>query len=198
MELVPEHKIPNKSDNLQRIVCESSSLAKKKYLSACKKLMQINNWGKIGETILKTEFSLCDENGLDVKRLPQINDFIKINLAGPGSKSGDGFDWVQIEEIITKNDSDDIEFNSIKVRPAGCPLNESTCIAHFFDAAATSTFIVSKKQNEVTAEIHGRNEEPNKSTAHLADNVRNILVATAAAAMFSDVQWKKLCICFLS
>lgn len=201
MNLIPKQIVGAKSDNLYSVICENNTAAKKKYVNACKKLLQINEWSNSENNILQTEFCLCDSEGQEIARNPQIKDYIRINLVGPGSKSGDGYDWVQIENIVIKkveNENDDVEFTSIKVRPAKYPINSSNAIAHFFNEEATSTFIVSRIKNEVVAEIHGRNEKPNKNTTKLADNVRNTLVAKMAAVKFSDIQWKNLCISFLS
>ena len=201
MELIPKQTIGAQSDNLHSISCENISVAKKKYNTACERLMRINEWSKTENNVLQTVFTLCDSEGKEVSRNPKINDHIKIDLMGPGSQNGDGYDWVQIEEIVIKkeeSEKDDLEFTSIKVRPAKCPINNKTEVAHFFNSEATSTFIVSRMNTKVTAEIHGRNEEPNKKTAQVTDNLRNTLVAKIAAVKLSDVQWKNLCIAFLS
>ena len=193
MNLIPKQEIGKQYDNLETVICADGIQAKRKYESSCKKLLQISNWGKIGDSILKTEFYLCDKEGNEIKRDPKIGDFIRIDLSGPGSKSGEGYDWVCIEEIVKIEAEREYEFTSIKVRPAACPLNKSTAIAHFFDAAATSTFIVSRNKNVVSAQIHGRNEEPNKLTEIVTDNVRNTVIAKFAAIKFSDIQWRSLC-----
>ena len=193
MNLIPKQEIGKQYDNVETVICADKTEAKEKYESSCKKLLQISNWGKICDSILKTEFSLCNKQGIEITSDPEIGDYIRINLSGPGSKSGEGYDWVCIEEVVKKEDENDYEFTSIKVRPAACPLNESQAIAHFFDAAATSTFIVARSKNEVSAQIHGRNEEPNKHTELVTDNVRNTVVAKFAAVKFSDIQWKTLC-----
>ena len=198
MQIVPKQETGKQYDHIETVICANKLDAVSKYSSACTKLFLINEWGKIGNTILQTDFCLCNNKGREVDRHPRTGDFIRINLAGPGSKSGDGFDWVQIEQIFIKTEENDTELTSIKVRPAACPLNNSDAIAHFFDDAATTTFIVSRTKNKVTAEIHGRNEEPNKNTDHLVDNVRNTVVATFAAVKFSDIQWKSLCEGFLA
>ena len=88
-----------------------------------------------------------DNNGKKIYREPAINDFIKINLMVPNYKSGDGFDRVQIEQMVEKENEDHTAFNSINVRLAICPTNESKGIVHFFNEAATTTFIILKKED---------------------------------------------------
>lgn len=193
MKLIPKQEIGKQYDHVENVVCTDETEAEKKYKTSCTKLLQISNWGKISDSILKTEFCLCDKQGKEINSVPKIGDFIRIDLSGPGSKSGEGYDWVCIEEVVTEDDGKNHEFTSIKVRPAACPLNESEAIAHFFDAAATSTFIVTRNGNEVSAQIHGRNEEPNRHTELASDNVRNTVVAKFAAIKFSDIQWTSLC-----
>ena len=193
MDLIPLQTTGNQADNSHTVLCENKVMAKQTYVSACEKLLRINEWRKISNDILQTDFYLCNSNGEEVNRQPIISDYIKIDLAGPGTATGDGFDWVQIELIAEKEEENDTEFTLIRVRPAACPIKESTDIAHFFDDAATTTFIISRLKNEVSAEIHGRNESPNTDTSHLIDNIRNTLVAKLAAIKFSDIQWKNLC-----
>lgn len=193
MDLIPAQIMGNKSDNFYTVLCEDKNITKQTYLSACKKLFSINKWRKISNDILQTDFYLCDNEGNQLEREPRVSDYIKIDLLGPGSTTGGGFDWVQIEQVVIKEEEDDNEFTCIKVRPVACPLEENSDIAHFFNDTATTTFMVSRTKNEVSAEVHGRNEEPNKNTDHLIDNVRNTLVAQMAAFKFSDIQWKNLC-----
>jgi hypothetical protein len=44
----------------------------------------------------------------------------------------------------------------------------------------------------ITAEIHGRNEEPNTETKKLPDKMRNLVVGTAATIGLAKIQWQKL------
>ena len=198
MDIIPLQEKGKQYDTIASVICDNAVLADNTYKKARKKLLAINSWGKTGSSILQTDFFLCDAHGNEVDRTPEVSDHIKIDLLGPGSKSGDGFDWVQIEEIFDNENDSHGTLTSIKVRPAVCPTNDSKAIAHFFDEDATSTFIVSKKENEVVAEIHGRNEEPNKINTPVVDKVRNALVATFAKVKFSDIQWKSLCEGFLA
>lgn len=198
MNLIPNQETGKQYDHVETVVYTQEIEAKKKYKSSCNKLLQISNWGTIGDSILKTEFCLCNKQGNEISSVPEVGDYIRIDLSGPGSKSGEGYDWVSIEEVVKEDNQKEHEFTSIKVRPAACPLNNNETIAHFFDAAATSTFIVTRNGNEVSAQIHGRNEEPNKHTHLATDNVRNTVVAKFAAVKFSDIQWTSLCKGFIA
>ena len=65
-------------------------------------------------------------------------------------------------------------------------------MAHFLSDDATSTFIISRKNNTITASVHGRNEKPNTEAAGLLDKIRNAIVGTTAVAGISKIQWKLL------
>jgi hypothetical protein len=78
------------------------------------------------------------------------------------------------------------------VRPAANPLNQKDDTAHFFKDTATSTFQVKRIDNEVYAEVHGRNELANTETDQMTDNIRNTLVGWSAKLGLSAPQWKSL------
>jgi hypothetical protein len=124
-------------------------------------------------------------------RTAQKGDHFKIDIPGPGSVTGEGYDWVQIEEIVEERDeqSDSI---AIRVRPASNPRNEKSDVAHFFTNAATSNFIVKREGTKVSAAVRGRNEKPNTEAEAVIDKARNTAVATGAITGFSNYQWKSL------
>jgi hypothetical protein len=68
---------------------------------------------------------------------------------------------------------------------------------HFFEDLATSTFVIERIGNPVTARYYGRNELPNTETSEKKDIIRNAIVATGAAAGLSELQWSALLKAFL-
>ena len=52
MDLIPEQILGNAYDHRESVVCENSVIANNAYVAACKKLMQINDWGKTENNIL--------------------------------------------------------------------------------------------------------------------------------------------------
>ena len=155
---------------------------------ACRRLLNINLWGEISGL---SSFQLFDEHGNEVHREGIQGDYIRIDIPGPGTQSGEGFDWVRIEEIIQHQDAEE-ELLAVKVRPSVKPMAENTSPAHFLKAEATSTFIVRRLQMVVKAEEHGRNEMANTDTESILDNARNLFVGGAAKLGFSYPQWKLL------
>ena len=157
------------------------------------RLLDISNWDKLCG-LVTGKFHLADDQGNEVKGLAKSGYYLKIDIPGPGSKTGDGYDWVQIEAIEEDRPDADSEEVVMKVRPASNPANKDADTAHFFKNEATSTFIVKRTKNILKAEVHGRNELPNVNQdnhRHL-DTIRNALIALSAMIGFSSSQWKKL------
>lgn len=157
------------------------------YRLAVDRLFAVNGWHELNNSF-KTQFWLCDSEGAPVDRKPVAGDYVRIDLTGPGSPSGDGYDWVRIEQIEA-GDGDD-PYAAMTVTPSANPLSQDPAIAHFFAAGATNTFVVRRLGNCVTAEVHGRNEVPNTEGVPLLDRVRNESVALLGSVGLSKIQWK--------
>ena len=198
-KIIPPQIDGDKSDNIYSVTCNNIEDAISLYQKSVNKLLNVNSWEKISKGIIKAGFKLCDRFGNEVDRLPQQGDHFKIDIPGPGSIGGEGYDWVKIENFFTDADKiNDTDLISINVRPASCPLNNKDSIAHFFSDSSTSTFLIKREKTIVTAQIHGRNEKPNEQSENTVDVIRNKVVATGAMLSFSDIQWKQLAIGFLS
>jgi hypothetical protein len=160
------------------------------YQEAKNRLFNVSKWHSYAGSGT-ADFQLADSNGEPVFRPARQGDHFRINIPGPGLKTGDGEDWVQIENI---GEVDEMNSNRayIVVRPATNPLNTKSDTAHFFKDEATSTFIIRRDGNTVSAEVHGRNELPNTENESLIDKARNVVVALGAMAGMSKLQWGAL------
>jgi len=165
------------------------------YRNARERLLYVHNWGKITGT-LSADFQLTDGEGKEVDRLSQKGDHFRIDIAGPGSHAGEGYDWAMVEDIkeVNEGDADSI---AIIVRPAANPQTDSKNIAHFYSDKSTSTFVVTREGNKVTASIYDRNIEANLETKSIIDKVRNTAVGLGAKHGFSKLQWQALAEAFL-
>lgn len=181
---IPKQLLGRQSDTVEKRTAASKEEATEIFTIAKERLLNVNRWHEYCGIISAT-FQLIDPNGKIVDGTVKAGHYIRIDIPGPGTSAGNGYDWVYVEQL-----EQDTERLAIRVRPsAGPPINTGT--AHFFDPAATSTFLVIQKDNTVWAEVHGRNEKPAVADS-LADTVRNKLIGTIAAAGISLVQWKKL------
>ena len=187
---VPEQTKGNKTDTSASADYNTEAEAVEHYKLAKNKLLNISKWHTYAGTGT-ADFQLTDKDGNSAYRLAEIGDHFRINIPGPGSITGDGFDWVQIQDIIEESGID-AEQIAITVQPATNPDNAKQDTAHFFDKEASSTFIVRRDGKTVLAEVHGRNEKPNTDSDSLLDKARNLVVAAGAMMGFSEVQWKSL------
>ena len=153
-------------------------------------MLDVNNWQTLAGQATAA-FQLTDDKGQPVNRKAKTGDHFRIDIPGPGSQSGEGYDWVKIE-VVEEEHTNDSDGQIIRVRPATNPTNEKTDVAHFFSEEATSTFMVKREGKTVSASVHGRNEKPNTNTETVVDKVRHATVATGAISGFSKIQWKSL------
>jgi hypothetical protein len=189
-KIVPPQSGGAKKDIEHTVKAADDNDARKLFMIARNRLLDVNNWHKVAGPA-SARFYLSDAHGNTLDRTVEKGDYIKIDLPGPGSSEGHGFDWVYIEAIEDKSNSEGYDENiAIRVRPTSPPKGEN--VAHFFKESATSTFIVERAGNTVTAGEFGRNEKPNTETDNFIDKVRNVLVGGTAIAGLSNVQWKSL------
>ena len=189
---VPKQEKGAKSDTSHSVKLKTLKEAKAFFKVAKNRLLDVSNWHKLCGLGTAT-FVLTDSSGRKVRRLAKQEDHLRIDIPAPGSKTGDGYDWVRVEAIENKNDpSNDYEELSMRVRPAKNPKDNAEETAHFFQEDATSTFMVVREKNIVQAEIHGRNELPNVQQETKLDTIRNAFIALGAMLGFSKFQWKKL------
>lgn len=165
--------------------------AKLLFLQARERLYDIRRWSAISEGI-SASFLLTDSRGEPKEEIPKPGDMIRIDIPGPGSAAGEGFDWVKIELVEDNRHADhDEEWSVMKVRPSEDPTKQEG-VAHFLKNTATSSFIVRRKDEMVSAEVHGRNEKPNTGAKKIKDKIRNAVIGTAATAGAGKIQWQKL------
>ncbi len=189
---IPQQQKGNQVDVIHEEKPDNREEAGQLFETGKKRLLDISRWGEIADGF-SSGFQLTNSNGEEVFRPAQTGDYFKIHIPAPGPESGNGEDWVRIETIQDEADpSTDLQIVSIKVRPASNPHNPNADTAHFFGEDATSTFVVKRKGNTVSAEVHGRNEVPNLHANGVWDTIRHAAVAIGAILGFSNYQWKNL------
>jgi hypothetical protein len=154
------------------------------------RLFEVNSWDRVCGTSTTT-FQLTLADGSPSFRL-EVGNLIKIDIPGPGTSAGDGYDWVRIERIEKNEESEVEEWAGFTVRPCPNPFHPELGIAHFFSDVATSTFIIGRSGQTVWAEMHGRNEVSNGNTEKIFDGLRNAMVGWTAKIGLSYPQWKLL------
>ena len=187
---LPDQQTGSEMNAVEKIELASEMEAVHFFKTGKQRLLDVNRWTEIAGGAM-SEFFLTDEKGNLVQRKVTAGDYIRIDIPGPGTQTGGGYDWVIIEEIKTEV-LDDSEVLSITARPSTNPLTTSQDTAHFLTEKATSTFQIKRIGKTIYAEEHGRNEIPNTDTGNTLDNIRNTFVGWGAKVGFSYPQWKAL------
>ncbi len=164
--------------------------AKVFFQTAKRRLLEVNNWHEVAGMV-SAGFQLIDATGQEVDRELIQGDHFKIDIPGPGSKEGEGYDWVFVETVNEINDGEN-ETVGFRIRPSGNPFNQHAEIAHFYAPEATGNFMIMRRQKKIIVWIVDHNLKPNDHADLLMDKVRNAAVGTGAIALFSKLQWKGL------
>ncbi|HKO78739.1 MAG TPA: hypothetical protein VJU78_00015 [Chitinophagaceae bacterium] len=188
---MPPQQEGKRADIVEKIKASNPEEAKHLFLQSKKRLLDVNHWSDISEGI-SASFVLTDQYGKQKRGIPEAGDHFRIDIPGPGSSAGRGYDWVRVEMVEDHSDpATDCEWTVIKVRPSEDP-SQKEGVAHFFEEKATSSFIVKRENDSISAEVHGRNEKPNTEAEKLPDKIRNAVIGAGALAGFAKIQWEKL------
>jgi len=191
---IPVQHEGEQTDVIHFVDCDSRESAHELFQLAKSRLKDISNWHTFAGAG-SSKFSVTDTKGNEDYKLAEKGDHFYINLPAPGSIAGGGLEWVRIEEIIDTEDAKaESEYITMTVRPVANPRTNEGSIAHFFNHGSTSTFIIERYLNHVSAAVHGRNEVPNNTDVNIYDTVRNTIVALSARVGLSGPQWKKLAV----
>ncbi|GAB3432523.1 hypothetical protein [Niabella aquatica] len=157
------------------------------------RFFNINHWKEYAGKG-SAAFCMYNVEGKPADRAPVQGDYIRIDIPAPGNIEAKGYDWVQIKKISNafpkKTEKENLLIECApSIDPTGSdPIN----IAHFYNEAATSTFMISRSEKCIYAGIYGRNEQPNFKRASLPDKLRNSIIAVGGIIGFSKMEWKPL------
>lgn len=154
------------------------------------RLLDVNHWNEITKALSAT-FTIIDASGRTMERPVQKDDYIRIDIPGPGLPSAKGYDWVQVEGITETADAESARI-LLTLRPCPDPTQERTDTAHFFKRLATSSFLVQQKGSHISLHYAGRNEIINTDNESMLDNLRNFMIGLGAKMGASFPQWKAL------
>jgi hypothetical protein len=188
--LVPDNEEGKEITAEHSVMLNNSNDAKSLYEQAKHRLLYIHNWKKITGK-LSADFQLTNDKGQEVDRPAQKADHFRIDITGPGSDAGQGYDWARVEDVKEVNLAD-VDSIAILVRPASNPQTSNPNVAHFFAEKSTSTFVVTREGNKVTASVYDRNIEANEETKQPLDKLRNAVVGLGAKHGLSKLQWQAL------
>jgi hypothetical protein len=194
--LIPEPVLGKQVDLKETVTFPSAEQAVQNYQEACKRMLHPALWHQLAGTLSAT-FTVTGEKGDPVNEPVTIGRYLRIDIPGPGPKTGDGYDWVRVELVEDKSEAEGQAYTGMRVRACSNPGNTCHDTAHFFQEHATSTFIIERNGNTVTSFYYGRNEIPNTDTDSTVDKIRNAVIASGALAGLSEAQWTALLKAFL-
>lgn len=152
------------------------------------RLFDINRWNEIA-AIPVAMFVLTDTYGGEPIDAPaRVGSFVRIDIPGPGTATGKGYDWVMVADM----EDMPYQYAAITLRPAIDPAQPGKGTGHFFTSSASSTLIAELDGIQVRVRYHGRNEVINTDTDSTLDNIRNALVGGSAKLGLSYPQWQGL------
>jgi len=191
-DLIPSQQIGKQTDAVKAKKFSSGLAAKEFFDKAVSRLLNINHWHRIS-TIETIRFQLFDNKGSALERIASDGDFIRIDIPGPGTSAGKGYDWVHIESMEQySNAKSDTDFAVFLARPCPVPGQMGNYTAYFFIPSATLTFLVFRKGEMVSAEVHGRNEIPYVRQEGILDKVLNIRVNAGHTLGMRYIEWDLL------
>lgn len=189
-EVIPHQETGIPIDTEKSIEWDTEEEAIHFFQTARMRLLNVNNWHHLAGA-LTADFSLRDSAGNPVNRPAMKGDHFKIDIPGPGSKSGEGYDWIQIIDFQEKKEPG-FESLAFTVRPSDNPENQTEHVSHFFSPESSSTFSVFRNKNKVTAGIYDRNTKPNTDGDTVIDKIRNTLVGAFGVSGGAKIQWESL------
>ncbi|MBD1395232.1 hypothetical protein [Mucilaginibacter glaciei] len=191
-ESIPEQTEGQQIDVIEFFDAANTAEAHHVFLAVKSRLKDVTKWHEYAG-LLSANFALTDSMGNEVYKFAEVGDLIRIDLPGPGSAAGGGYEWVRIEAMDDNTDEfTETEYITMTARPVANPKNPDKAIAHFFGHHSTVTFVIERYLNHISAAARGRNEVANTTNTGLFDTVRNTIIALSAREGLSLPQWKAL------
>jgi hypothetical protein len=190
--LLPPQTRGEATQTAAEVLTERDEDARYVFERASERLLDVNQWTDMCGSLV-AGFQLADEMGKDLQGHATVDDFIRIDIPGPGPREGRGYDWVKIEKVEQPVGAATDGLFLIQVRPSPAPPIRTDAVpAHFLEDSATSTFVLERNGRKVTMTVYGRNEVPNTRLPENPDKLRNKIVGSIGAIGLSRVQWKAL------
>lgn len=188
--IIPTQNEGKQLDCFETVEYDNAAIASEVFAVAKARLLAINQWYEVAK-IPAAVFKLVDNQNHLLDRSARVHDHIRIDIPGPGLQSTHGYDWVEVVDLIEKEEPD-YRFVVITMRPCADPTSDNPDTAHFFKNLATSTLLIEQKANNILYQYAGRNETINLDNESQMDNIRNFLVGLGAKLGASYPQWKAL------
>ncbi|MCG2613211.1 hypothetical protein LZZ85_02930 [Terrimonas sp. NA20] len=189
-QLVPAQERGKQLDLSEKRSFPDQEAAERGFNASSERLLLPQGWKELCGKASAT-FAVIAPDLKEVGRPVNEGDFLRIDVPGPGSDAGEGYDWVRVA-MIGSSEKDGERRLGIKLEPVDNPESPDDTTAHFFEAGSSSTLEIILEGKNIEASYHGRNEVINNQTGKLSDDVRNTVVGAGAKAGLSEAQWGAL------
>lgn len=191
---IPPAQSGKQEDLAEVLNLSTENQAEQHYVASRQRLLSINGWHNVAPKA-RVEFKLINQQG-EALEVPAVGAYIRIDIPGPGSLRGQGYDWVQI--IALEEEKQPLPWVSLTIKPCAKPEEAPTQAAHFYQAGGSNTFVVRRLGKSVFAEVYSRNLEVNNQQGPLADKLRNTAVALGGKLGLSGINWQYFLKAFLA
>ncbi|WP_133640643.1 hypothetical protein [Sphingobacterium paludis] len=187
---IPSQVTGKKLDITEERTYRTSEEAVAAFDRARERLYAINQWQDFAGTASAT-FELVNALGQVLSRPPQVGDYVKVDIPGPGSLVGKGYDWVRVTQLEDRRED---RYVQLSLQPSMPPeiLRDRDEVAHFFKPIASTNIEVQLTGLTLHVNYYGRNEETNLASESLIENARNAFIGLGAKIGLSYPQWKRL------
>lgn len=189
--LIPKQIKGDSHDVVSMKCLDTVDSAEHNYEMVVERLQAVNDWHSYSNKF-KGKFKLINPKTEQQSSKLEIGMLIRIEIPGPGTVSGNGYDWTEIVDIQTNTKNDATPFFAMTIKPCSPPNADEKVIAHFFKENASNTFIIRRIGDCIYAEVHGRNETINISDVPLLDSIRNIGINMGSKIGLGGLNWLAL------
>ncbi len=93
--IIPEQQTGKAIDSETSLELDNVEEAKAFFNVVKARLQDINNWHELAGK-LSADFQLVNKDGVEVQRSAEKGDYFKIDIPGPGTNSGEGYEYQKI------------------------------------------------------------------------------------------------------
>ncbi len=188
---IPQNLKGNSHDVVSMKCVDTLESADSYFKTVVERLISVKDWCSYSDKV-KTKFVIINSDTAQETNEFDTGNMIRIEIPGPGTASGKGYDWTKIIDITTNKDDAELPFFAMTLKPCSPPNANNEVIAHFYKEKSSNTFVIRRIGDCIYAEVHGRNETINISDVPLLDSIRNIGINMGTKIGLGGLNWLAL------
>lgn len=163
------------------------------YKAAREKILNVNQWDKLTDTG-SSRFQLIDSDAGIINGPAKANVFMRVDIAGKGTETGYGYDWLKIEDWVDMEDeNENISLLSFSLRPSINPEQKNESIAHYFSDESVITLLLRRESNHVKLSVFESHLTINPlAEKSVAGTIRESLIGNAGICGLENKDWEEI------